>query len=304
MMWVRMVGATVLTLCVAGCAANKQISDAPAVPLPAETAGAEATPAPDDTLAGASDVSRIESITAESEAGMTRVVIKGDHPLSYTSYDPDAATLVLELPGVSLGQIQPVITVGTPQLTRIETTETPTAGGGAHTRIELAGRNSATTRIEPHGADLVIFLEGTGNVEASTGMMNEPGTGMAAPMGDAPMAQMAPMPTAPKNPASHLTDIQIEVTKQAPVVTLEADGELQFSSFEMENPPRLVLDLQGVTKAMKARKLPVGSGGVDQVRVSQFATAPEMVTRVVIDMTHRGEYTFTPGDNSLSITFD
>src|SRR5215475_2828740 len=117
MNWGRMVGATLLTLCALGCAANPRITE-PSAPLPEGTQqaqgepGAQAGTGQDQSTTGA----RIESITAQPGKTGTIVTIKGDHPLSYTSYDPDAMTLVLELPDADASAVQPLIDVGSAQL--------------------------------------------------------------------------------------------------------------------------------------------------------------------------------------------
>jgi len=103
MRWGRMVGAALLTLGVLGCAANPRITE-PGAPLPSETDGArgEATAATEQAQAPEAGA-RIESITARTQDDSTLVTIRGSHPLSYTSYDPDATTLVLEMPDADPG---------------------------------------------------------------------------------------------------------------------------------------------------------------------------------------------------------
>src|SRR5262249_2526283 len=102
----------------------------------------------------------IESITAEPGKTGTIVTIKGDHPLSYTSYDPDAMTLVLELPDADASSVQAVIPVGSAQPGQIPVSQVESHHGPSHARIELVGRTSADTRIEPDGSSIVITLEG------------------------------------------------------------------------------------------------------------------------------------------------
>ena len=126
MRWGRMVGATLLTLCALGCAANPRVSE-PAAPLPDSTEqaqgepGAQASPGQEVLPAG----TRIESITAQPEATGTVITIRGDHPLSYTSYDPDATRLVLELPNADASSLQSIIEVGTAQgLTNVRSVTT------------------------------------------------------------------------------------------------------------------------------------------------------------------------------------
>ena len=52
----------------------------------------------------------------------------------------------------------------------------------------------------------------------------------------------------------------------------------------LDNPPRVVIDLPGVKNEVRKRAIPVKSGLVSRVRVSQFQTSPDLVTRVVLDL--------------------
>jgi type IV pilus assembly protein PilQ len=67
-------------------------------------------------------------------------------------------------------------------------------------------------------------------------------------------------------------------------VHLSGKGALDAKAFTLPDPPRLVIDLRGVVNRVPKREHPVGAGGVRRVRVAQFATAPEPVVRVVVDL--------------------
>lgn len=128
----RMVGATLLTLCVLGCAANPRIAE-PSAPLPDSTAGVDSQAAPSaDQVGNNAAGARIESIVAQPGDAGTIVTITGDHPLSYTSYDPEASRLVIDLPDADPGSVPEKIEVGTPQLGRIETTRVESRSGATH----------------------------------------------------------------------------------------------------------------------------------------------------------------------------
>jgi len=313
MSWGRMVGATFLTLCALGCAANPRIAE-PAAPLPEMTPPAQVESGPttdagnDLTTAGV----RIESITAQPEDNGTLIVIKGDHPLNYTSYDPDLSTLVLELPGVDVSAVEPTIAVGTPQLARIEVSSLESRSGSKHAHIELVGRTSADTRIEPEGSELRIYLEGTSMasllsepaeepVEEESAMLDP--TPEAAPMATPveTAATVAPMP--PAAPATTLRAVTVSGDDDAPVVTLEGDGALAYESFELQNPPRLVVDVAGVTNGVRAKSIPVGSEILEQIRVSQFSNEPEKVARVVFDLSRKEAYQIQANGSSVAVSF-
>ncbi len=67
-------------------------------------------------------------------------------------------------------------------------------------------------------------------------------------------------------------------------VTLQGDGWFAPKDFVLSNPPRVVVDLPGVKNEVKQRSIAVSGDLVTRVRVSQFATSPEFVTRVVVDL--------------------
>ncbi len=310
MRWGRMVGAALLTLGVLGCAANPRITE-PGASLPSETDGAQGKATAATEQAQAPEVgARIESITARPEDDSTLVTIRGSHPLSYTSYDPDATTLVLELPDADPGSLEPVIEVGTPQLTRILVSKVESASGRTHARIELIGRASARTRIEPEESALNIFLEGTApagtapqeaELQGSEAMEAAPSPVQLQTAGSvsAPAAMTAPTAST----ATMLNQVEVTGSDEAPVIMLKGDGSMRYHAFELNDPLRLVVDVQGVTNAVRAKRIPVASRPVVQVRVSQFSMQPEKVTRVVFDLSRRQGYEIRQEGAGLAVEF-
>ncbi len=74
------------------------------------------------------------------------------------------------------------------------------------------------------------------------------------------------------------------------VVELKADRTLEVTSFTLPEPRRLVLDLSGVVNHVGHHLMPVNAPLVTQVRVAQFQTVPEPITRVVIDLRSDADY--------------
>lgn len=309
MRWGRMVGATLLTLLALGCAANPKVTE-PSAPLPENAGQTQAEPAEQANAGPAQPTpgTHIESITAQPGSTGTVVTIRGDHPLNYTSYDPDATTLVLELPDTDASSLQPSIDVGTAQLKRIEITQVPSRSGSSHAKIELVGRTSADTRIEPKGSDIVITLEGQASAAALPPAAATPGpTGAnAAPESgetSAAAAQEPPMVAVAAKAASRLEKVNVSSTNDEPTVVLEGDGPMEFKSFELDDPPRLVVDVLGVENGVKSKKIPVNTSGVSQVRVSQFSKKPDSVTRVVFDLKRHEEYHIETNGSTVAVNF-
>ena len=294
MKWGRMVGATLLTLCVLGCAANPRIAG-PSAPLPDNTAGAdsEAAAASAEQVGNIVAGARIESITAQPGDAGTIVTITGDHPLSYTSYDPEASRLVLDLPDADPGSVPARIEVGTPQLSWIETSRVESRSGATHARIELVGRTAVTTRIEPNGNNLQIILEGPAAPAATQASVEMP-----------VQEEETPQVSAPQASATVLTAVNVSSSEDSQLVTLVGDGVLEFRSFELSDPPRLVVDVVGVTNKVDGKKIPVNTESLEQIRVSQFSKTPENVTRVVFDMNQHTPYHIDTEGSSVVVTFE
>jgi type IV pilus assembly protein PilQ len=83
-------------------------------------------------------------------------------------------------------------------------------------------------------------------------------------------------------------------------VDIAGDGSMNsYKAFRLNNPERLVIDINGVKNHAKAA-LDVNEGAVKRVRVAQFAPA---VTRVVLDLAGKTEYAITPSRDMLRVTF-
>jgi type IV pilus assembly protein PilQ len=88
-----------------------------------------------------------------------------------------------------------------------------------------------------------------------------------------------------------------------PVVTLTSDGPLEYESFVLDGPDRLVLDLPDVVSRLADYKFAVEQGGVVQVRASQHQVDPKPVTRVVFDMESPLGYRIDQAGSSLVVVF-
>ncbi len=69
-----------------------------------------------------------------------------------------------------------------------------------------------------------------------------------------------------------------------PVITLVADAPVDYQSFVLDGPDRLVLDLHGVVNRVEPYRIDVATGGVSRVRAAQHTVEPVAVTRVVFDL--------------------
>lgn len=88
-----------------------------------------------------------------------------------------------------------------------------------------------------------------------------------------------------------------------PVVTLAGSGPLAYTTLELENPQRLVIDLKGTVSRVDRNQVPVDQGGVLRVRAGQFRRSPEPISRVVVDLDGPVPYQIERADEGLKIAF-
>ncbi len=99
-----------------------------------------------------------------------------------------------------------------------------------------------------------------------------------------PRAAALPEPPDPLGTRT-LENVTVAADPQGrPVVTLAADGRLEYESQVLERPYRVVLDLPGAVNQLRAHQYPVNQGGLTRVRASQYKSEPEPVSRVVFDL--------------------
>jgi type IV pilus assembly protein PilQ len=105
------------------------------------------------------------------------------------------------------------------------------------------------------------------------------------------------------NKARTLKKIETSGAGAAMEVRLATDGEVVYNAFRLVNPPRIVIDLNGVNDKLAKNLINVSDPVVKRIRVSQFKSAPEAVTRVVLDVDDKASYQVTKAGDALRITF-
>jgi type IV pilus assembly protein PilQ len=180
------------------------------------------------------------------------LVISASGPLTFTKTQPEPGVVVLEFPEAALAKPMPSV-------------QEPAAGLRQATlsTADEGGKQWARLRVE---ADPDASIAVTGLPSGVEVRVEKPRQAEAAPR------------------ASELADVLAVADSTGVSVQLSAQGPLEAKAFSLENPPRVVVDLKGVVNRVTRRTHPVGAAGVKQVRVAQFATAPEPVVRVVVDL--------------------
>src|SRR6266581_8202210 len=151
----------------------------------------------------------------ETPAG-TEVVLHGNYPFSYTSYQPDPRTLVLALLDVQVEGLSQEVRIGTPQVEGVRVTSVESVDGGKIAKFEFRNVLTAQHSIRLEGHDLVIDFPSLGESG------NAPETPVVAETARATVETQAESgaPTAAAGPsASSASEVAAE---GAPIETLPA----------------------------------------------------------------------------------
>jgi type IV pilus assembly protein PilQ len=107
-----------------------------------------------------------------------------------------------------------------------------------------------------------------------------------------------------REPAAQLLDWRIVAGERGQIaVELVADGDLEYQSFVLEAPDRLVLDFTGVVSRLARSSEDVGAAGVVRVRAGQHALEPVPVTRVVFDLEQPLAHEIAEDGSVLTVSF-
>jgi type IV pilus assembly protein PilQ len=250
---------------------------------------------------------RVQDVVVESEAGLSRVILVGLEEPVFTAFqqaDPDR--LIVDLAGVDWQASTDAVEVN--DGTILELTVAPFATGSeeAMTRVELSLVSAADYDVRPGPRGLVIEVSPL----AEMGSLDEPsGDAMASdvdpwasPVQDAEggdtlardageeladagadsETDAAPM----SRPASVLERVDARAAGEGVVIHLVADGSVDnAASFTLADPPRLVIDLEGMKSTAKQKQVEVGGSRVQRVRVGAHADK----VRVVVDGAPAGD---------------
>jgi type IV pilus assembly protein PilQ len=125
----------------------------------------------------------------------------------------------------------------------------------------------------------------------------------AKPAKGVPEKPVKPLKTVASRPASAINAITHEIEGGVLRVNLVADGRLNYTSFKLDSPRRLVFDFNGVLNAVSRAAQTIDELGVARVRVAQFRTTDPKITRVVFDLDEDVTHRALAEDSGLQIDF-
>ncbi len=229
---------------------------------------------------------RIEKISVEPNPLHPRVVLTTANGLRVTSasYAQDYPnTLILDIAGATLvqepqppGDVEPLITA-----MKVEPREDNSL------RLLLSLKEKVPFRI----------LAGPGRTVVELDRILEPGS---ANLVDQAMEQALA-----NRIKSRVTLQSVEVQDSTDRINISArcNPKVMYSIFALGNPLRLVVDLYDTVFHEPTSTYPIEKYGVDRLKVGQFKSDPDPVTRMVFDLKEAKLYSLVPGSDGLTISF-
>jgi type IV pilus secretin PilQ/predicted competence protein len=254
---------------------------------------------------------KITQAAVNEDSDGARLVLSSSAPLLYTSYEPRPDLLIVDLRDASVvsGFQTPAVSGGLVESIKFEELDEL---GRRITRLSIAHQPDSKPVVRSVGQGLAIAFSGpaTASAEEAPAPVAAPAevpavaavtsTPLAPAPTEAPKA--APTSLAARGESAHaLETVDYQMHDGRVAITLVGDGWFAPKDFVLANPPRLVIDLPGVKNEVRQRAIAVKGDVVSRVRVSQFQTSPEMVTRVVIDLARPVAYAIAPDGERLAV---
>lgn len=261
----------------------------------------------------------------------SRVILRTSGAPAYTSYSPAPGVFVVDLTGTSRDAAVSIPSTLPPAVASIAAEEVVEMGNrltrvtfrlSSPMNLEVAALDKAVAVTVPATAIPIETVAAAVEVLPTVvpAIVDETPEPVAEPIAE-PIAETiaatapAPVVTEPattqpvapavKEPASlprarTLRGIAARAAGDAVEVRLTADGALRYKAFRLDNPTRLVIDLDGVKNGVAKSAVTVDDDVVKRVRVAQFQPT---VARVVIDLTRKAEYSIDINGDELLIAF-
>jgi type IV pilus secretin PilQ/predicted competence protein len=193
------------------------------------------------------------------------LVISASGPIEFTQSRPNAGLVVLDLRDVTLPERVAPVAEAAAGLRRAALTPTTGERAGARLALEVDEDVQVTAVSLPAGIEL-RFAKASARGSATQ--------------------------------VSELRGVEPVAEGGGVTIRLTGHGRLTGKAFTLDNPPRVVVDFAGTVNHVSKRVHEVGAGGVQRVRVAQFASAPTPIVRVVADLERALPYSLESGGES------
>ncbi len=237
-------------------------------------------------------------------AGDSSLVLQTSMAPSFSSYSPQPMVFVVDLPlAVKAADVRIPTTLPAP-IASVSADEAYELGSGL-TRVTI--RLTDNIKPEAIATSEGIEIRFKGMAKRQPDMVAKPvQPEVTIPQPVAPKATPVPaaVPMDVTVPSATRLEKVTRVGGESLTVALLADGALDYTTFKLENPKRLVVDLSGVTNFAESQSLELDSESVSRVRVAQFQSLPNPVTRVVFDLTKDVDFRVQRKANEVRVVFD
>ncbi len=252
-------------------------------------------------------VPEVRDMLVEAGAEGPVIHLRSTDGLETVHYSPQPGVWVVEMPEVSWSDgsavvHQPDLGIDRAELSRVE------EFGKTHSRLTVWLSSPAELNLAGTADGLTLrfsmFDSGWDSAALEAEEVPEPAQLASLPRVVTRSEPPTPEPedvAAAAGPASLLA---VECTRSGDgvVVELRGDRALEGRSFTLPAPDRLVIDLDGVINRVDQYVFPVGSPLVEKVRVAQFRSLPNPVTRLVVDLESAADYRLTSGSQGAVLT--
>lgn len=259
---------------------------------------------PEDHVERTTGVLNIKGVEHQIGDGFTEIMIRANTPFEYTSYDPDPGVLIIEIPEGDVSSLPNFIDLNTSQVKGLNIkTIDGTQGGFFIGRFEIEFHPGAQHTISMEGSDLRVRIEWESEVYAEADVKGPKSEQEAINPAYSQQKDKEDVRSAlPK--ASQIYGMRIDDSHPSYLdITIIGNGELSYHDFQIENPDRVVIDLEHILMNLANKSYDVSNAYVERVRTGQFQVVPEKIGRVVFDMKQPCPYEISLVGNSLKIRF-
>jgi type IV pilus assembly protein PilQ len=290
--------------------------------------GAAAAKAPAPAAAASTAAAGMSLTAIEVETSPARIILRTTATPAYTSYSPIPDLFVIDLTGASKAASVAIPSAMPPSVGSVSIDEV-TEMGSRLTRVTIHLNQVGTIEASAEGNSVVVNLPAAAapavaDIIPPAPKAAEPTPVVTAavepphvdpvpvhaepePVKSEPVASVTEAPVVteslPSNKATALKKIETSGAGAAMEVRLATDGDVAYNAFKLEKPSRIVIDLTGVNDKLAKNIINVSDPMVKRIRVSQFKSAPDAVTRVVLDVDEKASYHLTKSADALNITF-
>ena len=231
----------------------------------------------------------------------SRVVLRTSGAPAYTSYSPSPGVFVVDLTGTSRDAAVSIPAALPPAVASLSADDVVEMGSHL-TRITFRLSQTLHPEVSAIEKAVVVTIPATA-IAIETAPPVDALAAVVPVVAEAPAPEPVPEPqveTISLPRARTLRSISADAAGGSVEVRISADGSLKYKAFRLEQPSRLVIDLDGVKNAAPKNAVTIDDDVVKGVRVAQFQPT---VARVVIDLAHKTEYTINADGDELRVSF-